>query len=167
MSLRPPLPLEAIRPLYLACVFAALLATESACKTQVKTDGEAAPNSARNSDSYSVIAPDSRKPAPDLSLADIDGKQLTLSEYRGKVVLLDFWAVDCGGCVQEIPWYVEFDKKYHDKGLQPLGIDMYGESPSYIKAYMQKTQMQYPIAVGNDQIGELISRPGTAHDDSD
>jgi peroxiredoxin len=154
MRLRPPLPLQATRLLRLACVFAALFTVQIACKTQVQSEGGAASNSARNSNSYSLIEAASRKPAPDLSLPNIDGQQLSLSQYRGKVVLLDFWAVDCGGCVQEIPWYVEFDKKYRDKGLQPLGIDMYGESPSYIKAYMQKTQMQYPIAVGNDAIGE-------------
>ena len=67
-------------------------------------------------------------------------------------MLLDFWAVGCGGCVIEIPWYVEFDKKYHDKGLQLIGIDMYEESPAYIRPFMQKSQMQYPVAVGNDDI---------------
>lgn len=93
-----------------------------------------------------------RRPAPDLTIKDISENTIALSQYRGKVVLLDFWAVDCGGCVVEIPWYVEFDKNYHDKGLQVLGIDMYEESPSYIKAFMQKSQMEYPVAVGNDEL---------------
>lgn len=154
MRPRLPLPLPSKRPLRLACAFTALLATAGACKTQVQTSGDATSSGVQSSNSYSLIAADSRKPAPDLSLVDIDGKPLTLAQYRGKVVLLDFWAVDCGGCVQEIPWYVEFDKKYHERGLQPVGIDMYGESPAYIRAYMQKTQMQYPVAVGNDAMGE-------------
>ena len=93
-----------------------------------------------------------RKTAPDLSVTDIAGNRIALFQYRGKVVLLDFWAVDCGGCVIEIPWYVQFDKKYHDRGLQLLGLDMYEESPRYIKPFMQKWQMNYPVAVGNDDI---------------
>jgi len=102
----------------------------------------------------SLIPSQSRLPAPELNLTDIAGSNVNLASYRGKVVLLDFWAVDCGGCVIEIPWYVEFDKKYHDKGLQLIGIDMYGESPAYIKPFMQKSHMQYPVAVGNDEIGK-------------
>lgn len=101
---------------------------------------------------YSLIPVQSRQPAPDFALTDIAGNKLSLAQYRGKVVLLDFWAVDCGGCVLEIPWYVEFDQKYRAKGLQPIGLDMYGESPEKIKPYMQKTQMHYPVAVGNDEI---------------
>jgi peroxiredoxin len=99
-----------------------------------------------------LIPSASRQPAPELNLTDISGKNLNLSQYRGKVVLLDFWAVDCGGCVIEIPWYVEFDQKYHDKGLQLIGLDMYEESPAKIKPFMEKSQMQYPVAVGNDEI---------------
>lgn len=103
---------------------------------------------------YSLIPTQSRQTAPDFSLTDIAGNKLSLSQFRGKVVLLDFWAVDCGGCVVEIPWYVEFDRKYRARGLQPIGLDMYGESPVKIKVYMQKTQMRYPVAVGNDDIGQ-------------
>ena len=99
-----------------------------------------------------LIPTQSRQAAPELNLTDITGSRLNLADYRGKVVLLDFWAVDCGGCVIEIPWYVEFDQKYHDKGLRLLGIDMYGESLAYIKSFMQKSHMQYPVAVGNDEI---------------
>lgn len=103
---------------------------------------------------YSLIPAQSRQPAPDFALTDISGNKLSLSQFRGKVVLLDFWAVDCGGCVKEIPWYVEFDRQYRAKGLQPIGLDMYGESPDHIKPYMQKTGMHYPVAVGNDDIAK-------------
>ncbi len=103
---------------------------------------------------YPLIPPESRALAPDFALTDIAGRKLSLSDYRGHVVLLDFWAVDCGGCVIEIPWYVEFDKRFRDHGLQLIGIDMYGEPPAQIKLYMQKTGMEYPVAVGNDDIGK-------------
>jgi thiol-disulfide isomerase/thioredoxin len=101
-----------------------------------------------------------RKHAPDLSVTDIAGTRIALSQYRGKVVLLDFWAVDCGLCVTEIPWWVQFDKKYHDKGLQPIGLDMLKESPSYIKPFMQKWQMNYPVALGNDDIQKRFQVEG-------
>ena len=113
-----------------------------------------APNSqaAQSRAAYRLAPIQARQHAPDLSVTDIAGNKISLSQYRGKVVLLDFWAVDCGGCVIEIPWYVQFDKKYRDEGLQLIGLDMYEEAPSYIKPFMQKSQMNYPVAVGNDDI---------------
>src|ERR1700733_12240722 len=61
---------------------------------------------------YALIPAASRIAAPDFLLTGIDGKKPTLSQYRGRIVLLDFWAVDCGGCKIEIPWYVDFDRSY-------------------------------------------------------
>jgi len=101
-----------------------------------------------------LIPRGSRKIAPPLEVRDIDGKRIDLAHYRGEVVLLDFWAVHCGGCKLEIPWYVEFDRKYHRDGLQLIGIDMYGESPSLIRPFMAAAQMTYPVAVGTDAIGQ-------------
>jgi peroxiredoxin len=132
----------------------ALLLVLIGCKSPVQPDAGASSHPAQGGAPYSLIPTEFRQPAPDLNVTDIQGGQLTLSQFRGKVVLLDFWAVDCGGCVIEIPWYVEFDKKYRNKGLQLIGLDMYGESPAYIKPFMQKAQMQYPVAVGNDDIGK-------------
>lgn len=100
-----------------------------------------------------LIPTGSRKPAPDFTLTDVQGRTITLSQYKGKVVLLDFWAVACGGCKIEIPWYVEFDRKYHTKGLVLIGIDMYGESVPVVKTFMAKAGMQYPVAIGTDALG--------------
>ena len=108
--------------------------------------------SSEKANSYALVPAKSRAVAPDFNLVDIDGKRLRLSDYRGHVVLLDFWAVDCGGCIREIPWYVEFDQKYRSKGLSLIGLDMYGEKPDYIHPFMAKTHMEYPVAVGNDSI---------------
>ena len=103
--------------------------------------------------SYAVIPVAAREPAPDFILTDLQGHRLTLSQYRGKVVLLDFWAVDCGGCKIEIPWYVDFDQKYRQQGLALIGLDMYGETPAKIRSFMAKSHMDYPVAVGTDALG--------------
>jgi peroxiredoxin len=102
---------------------------------------------------YALIPAGSRVQAPDFTVTDLSGRTITLSQLKGKVVLLDFWAVDCGGCKVEIPWYVEFDKNYRDKGLTLIGIDMYGESPKVMKTFMEKTHMNYQVAIGNDELG--------------
>jgi peroxiredoxin len=102
---------------------------------------------------YDLIARAARQAAPDFSLTDVQGRAVSLAQFRGKVVLLDFWAVDCGGCKLEIPWYVEFDRKYRAKGLQLVGLDMYGETPEKISAFMAKSGMDYPVAVGSDALG--------------
>lgn len=117
-----------------------------------QTGGAANPEATQSGGAYKLVPIQTRQAAPDFSVTDIVGNKIALSQYRGKVVLLDFWAVDCGGCVIEIPWYVQFDKKYRGQGLQLIGLDMYEEAPNYIKPFMQKSQMNYPVAVGNDDI---------------
>jgi len=100
-----------------------------------------------------LIPAAARRPAPNFTLASVQGSSVSLDQFRGKVVLLDFWAVDCGGCKLEIPWYVDFQREYHAQGLDLIGLDMYGESPATIRAFMTKAHMEYPVAVGTDVIG--------------
>ncbi len=95
---------------------------------------------------------DQRKPAPDFTLNDTQGKPVTLSDYKGKVVLLDFWATWCQGCKFEIPWYLEFEKKYKDKGLVVLGVAMDKEGLAVVQPYMQKMQIDYAVVLGNDDL---------------
>ena len=64
-----------------------------------------------------------RTPAPGFALASEDNTTITLSRYKGRVVLLDFWATWCTGCKVEIPWYQEFQKKYARQGLTSIGRD--------------------------------------------
>ncbi len=72
---------------------------------------------------------------------------------KGKVVLLDFWAIACGGCKLELPWYVGFNQQYRSKGLALVGLDMYGEKPEAVKSFASAHNMHYPVAIGTDEIG--------------
>src|SRR6266508_2534378 len=68
--------------------------------------------------------PGDRKRAPDFELKDSQGKLVRLSDFKGKVVLLDFWATWCGPCKAAIPWFNEFEQKYRVDGFAVLGISM-------------------------------------------
>ncbi|MFZ0806804.1 MAG: TlpA disulfide reductase family protein [Candidatus Sulfotelmatobacter sp.] len=92
-------------------------------------------------------------PAPDFSLPDLNGHLLQLSSYRGKVVLLDFWATWCDSCRGEIPHFVTLQNKYGAQGFQMIGVSM-DDSPDPVRDYCQRLQMNYPVVMGNAEIGK-------------
>jgi peroxiredoxin len=94
-----------------------------------------------------------RHAAPDFSLKDADGKLVHLSDYRGKVVLLDFWATWCGPCKVEIPWFIEFQKQ-HREGFAVLGVSMDDEGWEVVKPFLAKEKINYRVLIGNDKTSE-------------
>jgi cytochrome c biogenesis protein CcmG/thiol:disulfide interchange protein DsbE len=100
-----------------------------------------------------AIGPKEFPLAPDFTLQQPDGQQLTLSSYRGKVVLLDFWATWCVPCREEIPHFVELQDKYRDHGLQIIGVSM-DDSVDPVGPFAQQFHINYPIVMGNAKIGE-------------
>ncbi len=92
--------------------------------------------------------------APSFSLTDITGRPLKLSDYQGKVVLLDFWATWCGPCRIEIPGFVELQNRYASQGFTMIGISM-DDSPEPVVDFYRELHMNYPVAMGNDRLGEL------------
>ena len=92
--------------------------------------------------------------APDFSLADLAGENVHLSTYRGKVVLLDFWATWCDPCRDEIPHLVELQNKYGAQGLQIIGVSM-DDEPEPVREFYQQFKINYPVVMGNAKTGEL------------
>ena len=91
--------------------------------------------------------------APDFSLRDLNNQTLELANYRGKVVLLDFWATWCTPCRGEIPHFVEFQNNYREQGLQVIGISM-DDDAKPIREFYQEFKMNYPVALGNEKVAE-------------
>jgi peroxiredoxin len=93
------------------------------------------------------------KAAPAFALKDITGKPLKLADYRGKVVLLDFWATWCVPCRVEIPHFVELQKQYASRGFTMIGISM-DDEPGLVLPFAKKHGMNYPVVVGDAALGE-------------
>jgi peroxiredoxin len=96
-----------------------------------------------------------RKAAPAFTLRDANGAPVSLAAYKGKVVLLDMWATWCTGCKVEIPWYMEFQKKYQKRGLVSIGVAMDAEGWDKVTPYVHQHPFNYPIVVGDEAFAAL------------
>lgn len=90
----------------------------------------------------------SRKPLPEVALTDSKGAPVNLSAYNGRVVLLDFWATWCEGCKEEIPWFMEFQNKYGQKGLAVVGASLDDDGWKSVKPYLRQHGINYRIVIG-------------------
>ena len=96
-----------------------------------------------------------RKLAPNFSLKDADGNAVNLADYRGKVVLVNFWATWCGPCEAEIPWFIEFEKKYKDQGFAVLGVSMDDDGWKSVRPYIASHKINYRIMIGTEKMSQL------------
>jgi peroxiredoxin len=113
------------------------------------------------------------KTARDFSLNDLSGRRVRLSDFKGKVVLLDFWATWCAPCLREVPNFVQMQGKYKDKGFTILAVSLDEEGLAVVKPVAQRLRINYPVAIGSTQVADeyggiqalptvfLIGRDGT------
>lgn len=96
-----------------------------------------------------------------LKLTDISGKRFSLADYRGKVVLINFWATWCIPCRSEIPDLVKLQKQYGDQGLRIIGITYPPENLTEVRRTMRKLRMNYRVAVGTSATKSLFTQSET------
>ena len=98
----------------------------------------------------SVKSGKDRHAAPDFALKDADGKTVHLADYKGKVVLLDFWATWCGPCRIEIPWFTDLERTRKDKGFEVLGVSMDDNGWEDVKPFLAQMKVNYRVVIGDD-----------------
>lgn len=106
------------------------------------------------------------KPAPDFSLQDLQGRQVSLASYRGKAVMINFWATWCTPCQIETPWLIELRNKYAAQGFEVLGVDSQGDDvtpkdktawdkdKAEIEKFVEQKKVPYPVLLGGDGISK-------------
>ncbi len=92
--------------------------------------------------------------APDFGLESLDGKTVRLSDFRGKAVLLNFWATWCQPCKIEMPWFEQLQKQYAHEGLQVIGVAMDDASNEDIAKFAKNLGVDYPILLGKENVGD-------------
>jgi peroxiredoxin len=92
--------------------------------------------------------------APDFELVSLDGQRVKLSDFRGKVVVLNFWATWCPPCKIEMPWFVDMQKQYAKDGLVVLGVAMDDSEPKKIAEFTHEMGINYPVLLGTDQVSD-------------
>ncbi|MGH9612519.1 MAG: peroxiredoxin family protein [Bryobacteraceae bacterium] len=97
----------------------------------------------------------SRRMAPDFTLDDASGNPVRLKDFRGKVVLLNFWATWCGGCKVEIPWFIEFQRTYRNRNFAVLGISMDEGGWKSVRPFINARKINYPVMIGGPSIAAL------------
>jgi thiol-disulfide isomerase/thioredoxin len=108
-----------------------------------------------------LVPPAARKAAPAFRLMNDAGKYVEIKDFKGKVVLLDFWATECGGCVLEIPYFIELEQAYKDKEFTAVGVSMDivyedlkspEEAWSKVKPFVAAHKLNYPILMGDESV---------------
>ncbi len=96
-------------------------------------------------------------PAPVWKLKDVDGKVVTSDQFKGKVVVLDFWATWCPPCRTEIPGYIRLQKKYAADGLVIVGVSVDTDGPEVVRKFMKEFGINYPIVMADDAVVDAFA----------
>jgi peroxiredoxin len=92
--------------------------------------------------------------APDFALKNVDGKMVRLSDFKDKVVILDFWATWCPPCRQELPHFIELQEKYGSRGLAIVGVSVDQGGAKVVKPFAQSWKINYPMLLADARVGD-------------
>ena len=116
-------------------------------------------------DTGGMVSPLVGKPAPAFALEDLSGNMVSLSKYKGKALLINFWATWCGPCKLETPWLVDLRNQYASQGFEIIGVstddidrgdkEKLGEEKKEIARFVEQMHMPYPVLIE----GDLLSKP--------
>jgi peroxiredoxin len=99
----------------------------------------------------------SRKPAPQFTTSDSKGAAIRLADFKGKVVLLNFWATWCHGCQTEIPWFIDFQRHFKSEGLAVVGVSMDDDGWKSVTPFVAEKKVNYAIVIGDEALGKLYN----------
>ena len=103
-----------------------------------------------------VAARDELKALPQIKLQDMEGKSIATDQYKGNILVLDFWATWCGPCIAEVPALNTLQEKYAEKGVKVIGVTMASGEAAEVKPFIGKAKMKYTVLMGDDdQISDL------------
>jgi peroxiredoxin len=98
--------------------------------------------------------------APDFELASLDGQTVRLSDFRGKAVLLNFWATWCAPCKIEMPWFVQFQEEHREHGFEVIGIAMEDTDSAAIREFADELGVNYTLLRGRNAVGDAYGVRG-------
>jgi peroxiredoxin len=98
---------------------------------------------------------------PDISLKDLKGKTVKIEDFKGKVVLLNFWATWCPPCLAEIPELIKWQKEYENQGLQIIGITYPPTNRAKVRSFVRQNKINYPVLFGTKKTKELFDSSDT------
>ena len=130
-----------------ACLVAAVLAMPFMPACSDRKDANA---TAQSAEAAALCEADAKPAVLDLKLRDMNGVEVNLADFKGKPMLINFWATWCPPCLEEIPYFVELTEKYKKDGLVVLGIST-DDTPDQLKPFAGNLKMNYPVLVGLDQ----------------
>lgn len=90
--------------------------------------------------------------SPDFTLKSLEGQEITLSRFRGKVVLLDFWATWCGPCRESTPHFVQIYKTFRESGFELIGLSLDKGNPQVVRNFIQSMDIPYPIVMASEEV---------------